>query len=168
MTQTKPVYMGEAQLVRWSHSAEAGRTVTLRIDEHTAVHPFNGLKYGGNGQRMQIVCVPVDDNEEPIQPEQAKAKRREPVQNGRRVLSSLAHLKCHQDEAFQVWFCATFRDELTGMSFKANEPTGDYCDRGLKFVLGIKSKTILDAPGSPEGERFERIMTDFDMRDMVR
>lgn len=70
----KPAYQGEAQLVRWAESAAAGRTVTLRIDEDDVQHAFKGLKCGDQGQRLHVVVMLVDDNEELQDPETAKKR----------------------------------------------------------------------------------------------
>lgn len=71
MTEIKPVYSGEAQLVRWAQSGGAGHTITLRIFPDTS-HPFDGLKFGDNGQLMEIACVLKDDHEQPIDPAHAR------------------------------------------------------------------------------------------------
>lgn len=72
MSEIRPIYAGEAQLVRWADSGAAGRTITLRIDEHTDVHPFKGLKYGDSGQRFEIAVVAKNDDEEPLDADHAR------------------------------------------------------------------------------------------------
>lgn len=69
--EIKPAYHGEALLLRWGDTHN-GRTVTLQLDEHFGTsHPFKGLKCGPNGQRMQIICVLIDENEQPVSADNA-------------------------------------------------------------------------------------------------
>jgi len=77
MTDIKSAYCGEAQLIRWGDGGQ-GHTVTLRLsnDDPKAVNPFKGLPMGDGGQRMQIVCVLIDDHDEPTDPDHAKQNSR--------------------------------------------------------------------------------------------
>lgn len=74
MADVKAVYAGEAQLIRWALSGQAGHTITLSINPDSRLHPFDGLPTGKEyGQRMEIVCVLKDDNEQPTDADTVKA-----------------------------------------------------------------------------------------------
>lgn len=142
--------------MRWAESLAAGRTLTLRLDEEGDLHPFKGIPHG---QRMQIAVVLVNDDEEPIGPEAARAnsfKRKASDKN-----SARAFLKC-RDPVFQKWIS----DECFKKLGKAS--CGDAveaAEQNLNDVLGIHSKKELDGP---KADAWKRLLTDFDMRDLAR
>jgi hypothetical protein len=87
VTETTPIYLGEARLIRWAHSDSAGRTITLQLPEDAPRHPFEGIPTGKEyGQRMQIVCVAIDDHEQPLDAKDAKRPKKKghgPAYTGR-------------------------------------------------------------------------------------
>lgn len=56
-------------LLRWAESADAGMTVTMKLDDGPdgyQSHPLKGLRTGkANGQRFAMVLVPIGDDEKP-------------------------------------------------------------------------------------------------------
>lgn len=178
MADIIPVYKGEARLLRWSETF-TGRTVTLQLDEDVGTsHPFKGVRGGEtHGARMQIVCVLIGDDEEPLAPPQVSTevkaeapaakskeegeKERTPFRQMKR--SAQAALKC-QDPEFQAWL-------------KSRVPGGDACialaedaegaaDRRLKDELGIISKRELDIDATM-GAAFDKLLASFDYRHRV-
>lgn len=190
MDPVKPAYQGEAQLVRWAESAAAGRTVTLRIDEDDVQHAFKGLKCGDQGQRLHVVVMLVDDNEELQDPETAKRRghkaptkpkpaeplpsgapapeRSESTQNTSVKRSNLAAIKCKEDKEFQQWLWAEgIKAGLPSRKTMAPLTDAEHSDMVLKELLGITSKKELDVPG-PAQDAFDKLMTDYDMRSFAR
>lgn len=163
----KPIYAGEAQLVRWADSGAAGRTITLRIDEHTDVHPFKGLKYGDSGQRFEIAVVAKNDDEEPLDPEHAKknASRHKARPKDGYTRSQMAAIKCN-DYAFQRWLNDKFPD-LWNEVIAEGEDDASQADFILKEALRISSKKELDSNPEKAAE-WDRLIATFDVRDLVR
>lgn len=174
MTDEIPkAYSGEAMLLRWGDSHK-GRTVTFQLDEHVGEqHPFKGMKIGENGQRLKMVCVLIDDHEQPLEPEKAKScvpkvlaktggdaaptKSRTPFKELPR--SQQAAIKCGDSE-FQNWIIGKF--DMIGLGVN-----GARADETLKRLLNITSKKELDT--NPEkAEALDRLMTDFDLRHSLR
>lgn len=164
--------------MRWADSLSAGRTLTLRLDEEGDLHPFKGIPAG---QRMQIAVVLVNDDEEPIGPEQvkknstrhkarlaarvpAKPEPVEPASEKPRLRSNLAAILCKENAEFQRWMYARVYGN-------APEPVGfdpaSWTDRDLKATLGIASKRELDTDPAA-AERFDRLTTSFAHRNTVR
>lgn len=189
---TTPAYEGEARLIRWADSGGAGRTVTLQIDESSVEHPFKHLPWGSeNGQRMAIVCMLVNDDEEPIGPDQAKANAKrhkartkskavpvkpEPVAEPEKAAtkrSSLAAIKC-ADPSFRTWFLNNHSSEkarariglpLTGDITK--DEAIALATHSLRDLLGIHSRRELDEPG-PAADAFDKLLASYDYRNQVR
>lgn len=162
MTAEIPItYQGEAMLVRWSENHK-GRTLTLELDPTIGEkHPFFGLKCGENGQRMQLVCVLVDDHEEPMKPPQVGtggelgSEAKSPKKSLTR--SQVAALKL-DDETFVGWLYDTYGKGVYGH----NAP-----DALLKKLLNITSKRELDT--NPEkAEAFDRLLADYSVKDIKR
>jgi hypothetical protein len=157
MSDLKFAYRGEAQLVRWAESGNAGRTVTLRLDEEGDVHPFKGLKQGDNGVRMQVAIVLVDDQEKPMVPPSGGSKK----EAGKKAFrdmprSQQAALKL-TDPDFREWL-EQYND--------GPEKLSDY-DFTLKQLLVIDSKRELDTnPGA--AERWDRVLATYDARSFIR
>lgn len=168
-----PAYQGEALLLRWGDTHN-GRTLTLQLDEHFgASHPFKGLKCGPNGQRMQIICVLIDENEQPVsagnagrqdavEPPVVKSenasvdKPRTPFSSLRR--SAQAGMKIKERD-FQEWLGVDTDDFKDTVERNA--------DTELKRRLAIVSKTDLDR--WPEaGANWDKLLTDFDTRAYTR
>jgi hypothetical protein len=183
---TKPAYEGEARLIRWADSGGAGRTVTLQIDESSVEHPFKHLPWGSeNGQRMAIVCVLVNDDEEPIGPDQAKANAKRPKARTKskavpetpaepapasekpKLRSNLAAILCKENAEFRLWLSCERPVEWDAAYDLFGNDTAAVANHTLKSVLGIKSKTDLDHEG-PGALAFDRLTTDFAYRNMVR
>lgn len=164
--EIKAAYLGEALLLRWGESATQGRTVTLQLDEESQTHPFKGLKAGGNGQRMKLCAVLIDDHEQPQEPDRARRRppRKAPVQPASPKVakhfselprSQQAGIKCG-DEDFDNWL-----RRLDGGY------AGEDATTLLYYHLGITSRKQLDT--DPEAaKRWDKFLTDFDYRDRVR
>lgn len=167
---TKPAYAGEAQLVRWADSLSAGRTLTLRLDEEGDLHPFKGIPAG---QRMQIAVVLVNDDEEPIGPEQAKKNatrhkaRNEPRTSFKDMpRSQQAGIRCNE-EAFQIWLAEAHPSIWDRHYIDGECLSPEAADRTLKEVLGIASKKDLDTSAS-KAIAWDSLLCDFDVRGMAR
>lgn len=53
MSETKPIYSGEAVLLNW-HDAKSGRKIVLQLEKYApGAHPFDGL----DGERFGVVIV---------------------------------------------------------------------------------------------------------------
>lgn len=188
MSEIKFAYKGEAQLVRWADSLSAGRTLTLRLEEEGLLHPFKGIPAG---QRMQVVAVLVDDQEQPLAPERAKrpVKNAPGSSNGRtpdfdsgnggsspspgskpKLRSNLAALRC-EDVDFQAWLKLRYYRSWKDIPLCDDKPHAT-ATAVLKAALGIQSRTELDdppgAPIGPKAEAFDRLMTDYAYRNTVR
>ena len=57
---SEPIYRGEALLKRWGDSSNAGRTITLQIEDG-GEHPFKGYE----GERFAVIVVPIGNDEQP-------------------------------------------------------------------------------------------------------
>jgi hypothetical protein len=172
MTETTPIYLGEARLLRWNHSDSAGRTITLELPDDAPRHPFEGIPTGKEyGQRMKIVCVAIDDHEQPLDAKHAKRPKARkaalkaptpaepaPVEKAKAKRSNLAAIMCKENKDFQNW--------LVDKYWTGKEAVGDY-DGLLKRVLKIASKTELDT-SAPAAMAWEALLCDFDMRSFAR
>lgn len=167
----KPAYQGEALLLRWNESGR-GRTVTLQLDEHVGEHhPFKGFKAGENGQRMQLVAVLVDDQEQAIEnPDHARRsgptkiaekpadEARVQKENKPTLRSNLAAIMVKENQEFMAW--------LVDRYWTGKEKIGDY-DGLLKRALKITSKKELDTD-PVAAERFDQLTASFAYRNTVR
>lgn len=195
MTETKPIYLGEAQLIRWGHNGTSGKTVTIELPADLPRHPFDGLPIGKeSGQRMQVVFVAMDDHEQPLSVDQAianAARLKGKKGNGTegalgtapcvrhagtsegsekprtpKKRSSLAYLMC-QDKAFQDWILDQPFVRGAVINHHAFKDQADITDWLLKRGLNVTSKSELDT--DPEAAaRFDALRTDYELRDMVR
>lgn len=90
------------------------------------------------------------------------------IQDSRRAFSSLprsqqAALKLH-DQHFRLWLNNTFTRVWSHHWNGSEDATADAV---LKELIGIKSKTELDIEG-PTALAFDRLLTDFSVRGIVR
>lgn len=187
MTQEiKSAYLGEALLIRWGETATAGRTVTFQLDEHVgASHPFKGLKCGPNGQRLKLVAVLIDENEQPVEPDQARrcvpkkavqdtslasGVDEKPSHSDREwSRSQKAFLMC-QDPEFQDWVnaeCAAKAGRIFQIEGMVPDADEERANLALKELLGITSKKELDTDPHAAA-RFDSMRVDFDVRGLVR
>lgn len=200
MNETKPIYLGEAQLIRWGHNGTSGKTVTIELPADLLRHPFDGLPIGKeSGQRMQVVFVAMDDHEQPLSVDQAIAnaarlkgkKRNGPAYTQRPGASAeqlhadtgqaqdkprtpfdklprsqQAALRCC-DEEFQVWIAGKYPDIWDSHYIDGHMLSNGAANATLKDVLKIASKTELDISDA-KADAFDRLMTDYSVRGMVR
>lgn len=168
--EIKPVYSGEAQLVRWADSGAAGRTITLRIDESDTVHPFRGLKYGDSGQRFEIAVVAKNDDEEPLDADHAKknATRHKARPKDGYNRSQMAAIKTG-DESFQIWLAEKYPTIWDKHYFNigTNDASPEAADRTLKTICGISSKKELDVPGAAQAA-WDKLEATYNYRNQVR
>jgi hypothetical protein len=69
-------YAGQAVLINWSET-DKGRMVTFLLDEESRVHPFKGYKRGPeHGQRFELACVCVADDDSMQSTDDAKASKK--------------------------------------------------------------------------------------------
>jgi hypothetical protein len=185
MTEIKPAYLGEAMLVRWSENHN-GQTVTLQLDESlNEIHPFKGLKGGLNGQRMQLVAVLIDENEQPMHPvvlesgpDRAVSSQGShggggdtlPTTDGPKgqarpiyTRSQRAALKVKTPE-FVEWLAENYDHGLEPKAFLDEE---DFGNALLKEVLGITSKRELDTMPNKASE-WDKIEASFTYRNQER
>jgi hypothetical protein len=117
-------YAGQAVLINWSET-DKGRMVTFLLAEEDPVHPFKGYKRGPeHGQRFELACVCVADDDSMQSTDEAKASKKarkstngpdsgppphgQPTKtppNGQdkaRSLSQVAYLYCGRHD-FQSW-----------------------------------------------------------------
>lgn len=97
MTEPRPFFSDEMQLVAWRDSHTNGPTVTFRLKSSEDLEAFRSItmaKDGKAGQRIAAVLVLIADDEMP-----------EPVQASHRKLGPLAMLavKWCRDPSFQKW-----------------------------------------------------------------
>lgn len=162
MSEIKPAYMGEAMLVRWSENHN-GQTVTLQLDESlNEIHPFKGLRGGLNGQRMQLVAVLIDENEQPVHPNPVVIDVPKPKQVTY-TRSQRAALKIKTPE-FVEWLFDNYDSELEP---KLSLDEADFGDALLKEVLGITSKRELDTMPNKASE-WDKIEASFTYRNQER
>ena len=188
MSEIKPAYMGEAMLVRWSENHN-GQTVTLQLDESlNEIHPFKGLKGGLNGQRMQLVAVLIDENEQPMHPRPVVLEsgpdravsfaqgshgggvRAPTINDGSKgqgtpityTRSQRAALKVKTPE-FVEWLAENYDHEID----VAHWLEDDFGDALLKEVLGITSKRELDTMPNKASE-WDKIEASFTYRNQER
>lgn len=169
-------YKGEAMLVRWSETPK-GRTVTLLLDPLVGEqHPFKFLKCGENGQRMQIAAALIGDDETPTvpptKPKVAEKKTVEAEVHKERTpfdklpRSQQAALRCC-DEEFQVWLAGKYPEIWDSHYIDGHMLSNGAANATLKDVLKIASKTELDISDA-KADAFDRLMTDYSVRGMVR
>lgn len=166
--------------MRWGQNHK-GRTITLQLDPHEGItHPFEGLRCGDSGQRMQIVCVLVDDHEEPLNPDAGR-------QDGKgRAMTKSKNTKAGEaqdkpersytrsqmaailtgDRDFQLWIGRQYQAKYHSLAHDHGSPTVS-CDEALKTLIGIRSKTELDKPGFYADE-WDKLETSFRFRDQAR
>lgn len=189
MSEIKPAYMGEAMLVRWSENHN-GQTVTLQLDESlNEIHPFKGLRGGLNGQRMQLVAVLIDENEQPMHPHPVvlesgpdRAVSFAQGSHGGGVTASTtndghkgqgkpitytrsqrAALKLKTPQ-FVEWLAENYDHEVEPRAFLDDANFGDAL---LKEVLGITSKSELDTMPNKASE-WDTIEASFTYRNQER
>lgn len=177
MSEIPYAYRGEVQLLRWSETPK-GRTVTLLLDPFVGEqHPFKAMKCGENGSRMQIAAVLVGDDDQPAVPptkpkvaekktvEAEVKKERTPFDKIDRSQQAALRIR---DEEFQAWLFHTHRDTWLDKAAKDDPKDADTADAVLKAILRIGSKCELDFPDSRAADMWDRLMTDYSVRGMVR
>jgi hypothetical protein len=100
------VYNGEAQLLAWSNTHNAGPKITVALPNEEALDRFKALtlKSGKQaGQRLALAVVAVGDDEKPIVQELVPS--REVLGMG--VLAKTAAMMCANPD-FQRWLVRTF------------------------------------------------------------
>jgi hypothetical protein len=104
----QPTFSGEVMLAGWSETHNGGAKVTLWLydaDELAAFKQMTVAKGKTAGQRLACVLVEIDDDEQPKQPEPAKAEQ---LKGG--PLAKLAGMWC-QSPDFQEWCGARAPDD---------------------------------------------------------
>lgn len=117
----------------------------------------------GNGLGVSDAPAAIGTHAEPAKDQD---KPRTPFKDLPR--SQQAAIKC-QDPEFQKWVYSTIiAPRVVGepIAFFDDEPA-EWTNQTIKSYLGIKSKTELDQEG-PKALAFDRLITDFDLRNTVR
>ena len=81
--------------------------------------------------------------------------------------SEIAALKC-QNEDFQVWLGTKYPKIWDKHYIDGGYLSASAADLTLKEVLGIASKRDLDEPDGPKFHAFDRLLTDFEVREFAR
>lgn len=126
MSEIVPLYSGEAQFRRYSDTSTQGAQVVFALPGREDLERFVGKE----GKRFMVVCVEINDQEEPVAAI-PPAKTREPLGD----LCYRAVMLC-QDAEFRRWLkeAGNFKDELL-----VNEAADV-----IKTWCGIDSRKELD------------------------
>lgn len=99
-----------------------------------------------------------------------KAVEPAPVEKAKPKRSNIAAVMCKENQDFQVWLAKKYPkvwDSFYYYEIGGSNPSPAAANDTLKAVLGIKSKSELDT--DPEAApRFDALITDFKLRDLVR
>jgi hypothetical protein len=120
-------FQGEMMLLNWTESSTRGRTATFLLDETTDEHPMKKftIKSGKHaGQRFAVMMVLMDDDEQPLPPEQKP--------------SEIAGMLC-RDPQFWRWADERALDKID---------SEDAARNWICALLSIKSRRELDKDAS--------------------
>lgn len=143
-------YLGEAQLLGWSESHNAGAKLTLALPEPEDLAPFRTMtvkKGKAAGQILACLVVEMRDGEDPIAalqrglasgiPMSMLPPKQEPVQVG--PLCKLAAMWCRRED-FQLWAAETYGDRVSPVPMDREE----FAKQAIYEVCGINSRRLLD------------------------
>lgn len=164
----KPVYEGEAMLMRWADDCALGMMVRVLIDKGPdgtrGSHPFDGLHAGSkDGLLLTLAVWAVADDERVLDPRFMPRRRPFHTLNA----TQQAQIIC-RDARFTTWLRTNLRslldepdlrfglDVLTGYEL-ASEVVRRYC--GVSSRSELKSDT---AAGERARGRFRRLMRGYD------
>lgn len=128
----------EAMLLRWSETSNGGATIVLQLTDPDELEPFKLMTLAKGkiaGQRLQIVAVEIDDQEEPKVP---------PAPGKGGQLSVLAARWC-QDPEFQYWITNVFEGRPTIVVGRDPNTTPEQDSAMIvRRVCEVKSRAELD------------------------
>jgi len=161
ITEQHIAFKGEAQLAGWTDSHTGGAKVTLWLSDPAELEHFRQLTVragGKSGQRMMIVMVQIDDDEQPLlQPSQQPALLAPPASDPAKKGGPLARLAgmWRANADFQRWVADYHPESYVAVFESFESPSlSEVVTELIYQVCGVESLAQLDHEAIP-ARRFD-------------
>lgn len=140
------VYNGEAQLLAWSNTHNAGPKITLALPNEKALDAFKALTLRSGkhaGQRLALAVVQIGEDETPVI--QELSHENEPL--GKGVLAKTAGMMCGNPD-FTRWLQRTFEAEWAAATVAIGGQSGvgtiQLAAETIRIICCVASRAELD------------------------